>query len=860
MRFVSRRALAFVMTLVPALTICRFAKGEVIARHGQCFLENVDGLLVLHLKGTPAEMGYAHGRLMADKVRTVYQALGAVLNREVNPNDQKAVAAVARPHIPQKYVDEIHAIAAGANDVPGDPVVDPNRLFELHCWDEIVREAERGICGHFAVMGGATPNGHTIMGVQRDDEQAVRRGVQDGAVVIIYEPADGHTFCSVAWAGFAGVMTGMNSQGLAISEAAFPAFDQRAEGLPLSLQLRMVMEQAWNVGAAEYLLRSARRTVAGNVLVADGLGSTATRAFEFTANRFESFSENDSRENFEYEVRDGGVACYVTLFDPPALLNLPSGHGTINTTISRRFQNGIVRSSMFTHHEGIAGSQTPPLLELQCNWVMTLGLRNPEFIDIIDMSPSLPATYPYRSLDIVFMVDKIVSKQARDIISPVLAGALDLFMPGWEAEIYRPEYAALTRYWLLRERVKAALGQIDVAKAIQILGGNQTPEPYNVLTDPNTLHSVVFDATALEVWVATAAPKGTSGKPDANLQTYRRLDFAGHVTYPLTIQTTPVTGEVFVNGVSWGSAPQARRLAPGQYTVSFGQVAGYATPEQQIATVGPDGTVSVVGTYVPMRRLTITVDGQGSVRPSGGDFKEGTQLGLTAIPAEGSYFVSWTGDYAGSQPTLVLTIVKDTSITVHFSLTPPGYSSLTVLNQGEGTVEPASGVYPTGSDVVVTATPLQGWYFAGWTGDVLSGEATVHVLLDGNKTLTADFRKLASVNVEIQGTGDVILDPPGGLYVPGTSVTLTAQAQGPTSQWRFVEWRGDLQSKDNPAMLVVDSDKQIVAVFEAIDDDPGRLFPPCAAIPSGLLLCMVLVGGILITSRGRSLLQRDRFR
>jgi len=65
----------------------------------------------------------------------------------------------------------------------------------------------------------------------------------------------------------------------------------------------------------------------------------------------------------------------------------------------------------------------------------------------------------------------------------------------------------------------------------------------------------------------------------------------------LSVDTTPVKGEVFVNGLSWGIAPQSRRVQVGSYTVSFGAVTGYATPSTQTVSVNKDQTTTVVGMY-----------------------------------------------------------------------------------------------------------------------------------------------------------------------------------------------------------------------------------------------------------------------
>ena len=64
------------------------------------------------------------------------------------------------------------------------------------------------------------------------------------------------------------------------------------------------------------------------------------------------------------------------------------------------------------------------------------------------------------------------------------------------------------------------------------------------------------------------------------------------------------------------------------------------------------------------------------------------------------------------------------------------------------------------------------------------------------------------------GNGIVALDPPGGVYDPGTVVTLTAV---PDPGWKFVSWEGvAVFPPDNPvATITMDSDKTVTAHFES---------------------------------------------
>ncbi len=69
------------------------------------------------------------------------------------------------------------------------------------------------------------------------------------------------------------------------------------------------------------------------------------------------------------------------------------------------------------------------------------------------------------------------------------------------------------------------------------------------------------------------------------------------ITGTLTVDTSPVAGEVFVNGTSWGVAPQSRVVQVGVYVVTFGDVEGYYTPADQVANVYENFETNIEGVY-----------------------------------------------------------------------------------------------------------------------------------------------------------------------------------------------------------------------------------------------------------------------
>jgi hypothetical protein len=70
-----------------------------------------------------------------------------------------------------------------------------------------------------------------------------------------------------------------------------------------------------------------------------------------------------------------------------------------------------------------------------------------------------------------------------------------------------------------------------------------------------------------------------------------------------------------------------------------------------------------------------------------------------------------------------------------------------------------------------------------------------------------------TVNVSPTGSGTATLNPPGGTYTAGTTVTLTAN---PSTGYHFASWSGDIpqdHETDTPLTITIDSNKSITANF-----------------------------------------------
>ncbi|MCL4863592.1 MAG: InlB B-repeat-containing protein, partial [Caldilineaceae bacterium] len=245
------------------------------------------------------------------------------------------------------------------------------------------------------------------------------------------------------------------------------------------------------------------------------------------------------------------------------------------------------------------------------------------------------------------------------------------------------------------------------------------------------------------------------------------------------------------------------------FTGWSGDLAGDANP----ATLTMDASKSVTANFVPLYPLSITIIGDGGAverTPDASDYLAGAQVTLTAVANPGWRFTGWSGDAQSNEPSITLTMDSAKAVTATF--VEEEYT-LTLNTQGEGgiTVDPAKPFYRYGDEVILTATPAEGWVFSAWNGDALSGENPYTLLIDGDKTVTAQFLDAAfTLTTATDGSGTIVVTPNLPHYAPGAEVTVEA---APEAGWAFTGWSGDLAGDINPATLIMDGDKSVVAHF-----------------------------------------------
>lgn len=255
--------------------------------------------------------------------------------------------------------------------------------------------------------------------------------------------------------------------------------------------------------------------------------------------------------------------------------------------------------------------------------------------------------------------------------------------------------------------------------------------------------------------------------------------------------------------------------------------------ESNTITFGPWTTPSDQPT------LTVSLQGQGTVTssPAGINcgtgcsyaFTQGIPVNLTATPANGHVFSSWSGACTGSSTTCQVTMQSAKNVTAKFTAHPLGQFGLTVVVRGSGTVTGGGIDCPNtcsqgetaNSNVTLKATPSQHMTFTGWSGACTGTSLTCKVTMSQAQTVHANFASASQYTLSVtSGTGGTVTTQPAGIdcgtvcqasFDSGTQVTVDAD---PAPGYVFISWSGACAGTQT-CDLTMDGNQSLKATFAA---------------------------------------------
>jgi len=273
---------------------------------------------VLHLRGSPYEMGYQQGVLLRQEIRGRVASLYGELTLDPLPLLLQEARLL---EIPDEFREEMLGLAQGAGvsytdilllniwpQLAGGPRSEEalNELFTtFQPWfpphvevgspfatpdESASRWFSLSPGAIFAFFGEASKSGSLFHGVEGD--MALER-----VLLILYEPEVGNAFVSLSGPGMVGVRMGLNEEKISVAYLDVPSLDSSLRGVLLPFTLRQALQYSGDIPQALRIIASAPRTGGANVVIGDGKPASAA-ALEVAVPRHALFEAQD-----DYVVR-----------------------------------------------------------------------------------------------------------------------------------------------------------------------------------------------------------------------------------------------------------------------------------------------------------------------------------------------------------------------------------------------------------------------------------------------------------------------------------------------------------------------------------------------------------------------------
>jgi isopenicillin-N N-acyltransferase like protein len=336
------RLAALTLSVLALAVASARAETKTIARCGQRFLEEVDGYRVLHLKGSPYEMGYQQGAILKDEIREQVHFLFDVKAMEMKVevagfnllSPKRAIAGIARTqkkYVPERFQEELRGLADGAGMTVEDATI-ANFIPEMFH------------CSGFAISGSATKDGTLYHG--RVLDYGCDWKLQEHAVLTIAEPDGKIPYLNVTYAGFIGSVTGMNAKQISIGEMGGRGLGHW-EGVPMAFLVRMALEEASTLEEAIATFRDHPRTCEYYYVIADGKSGQGV-GMEASWDKFNLIKMGGSHERLPHAVKDAVLLSADDRYEVLAK-RVKAGHGTFDAESARHLMDRPVAMKSNLH-------------------------------------------------------------------------------------------------------------------------------------------------------------------------------------------------------------------------------------------------------------------------------------------------------------------------------------------------------------------------------------------------------------------------------------------------------------------------------------------------------------------------------
>lgn len=249
------------------------------------------GLPVLHLEGDPYHRGFEEGRLLKKEIQAETAGVFKYLRDQLPIPfvDRLLIHKVLdnawnklRPYVSFNEFLELQGIAHGSK-------ISLQKILRLHALPEVYPTW----CTNGAYWGAATKDGRLIALRNLDWNREI--GVHSYAAVKFHKMEGMKNYVNIGYAGFSGVLSGMNEAGISVGQIGSTSTDETMKGVPMYFLLKRILEKSGSLEDAKAIFSAYDLTRGYNYVIADAVKHKAM-AVEATAHHVAFFKDDDPAE------------------------------------------------------------------------------------------------------------------------------------------------------------------------------------------------------------------------------------------------------------------------------------------------------------------------------------------------------------------------------------------------------------------------------------------------------------------------------------------------------------------------------------------------------------------------------------
>ena len=306
----------FVPSQVPVVQV-----NDSLRRWGSSSLRiDPDGLYEMRVCGGPFERGEAIGKLGEDLLYQQEKAFADKLFEMVPSSRYRAflhyfITIFNRrmgASVPLEYRQEIKAMSASCThefDEFGSPYERQMQYHSAHDIGHVMQDYMLVGCTSFAVWGRESADSSLLMA--RNFDFYMGEEFAKNKLVLFEKPDSGYAYVSVTWPGMLGVVSGMNTQGLAVTINASKLEVPSSSATPISILVKSILQYASNIEEAETIAASFKTFVCESILVGSANDGRAV-IIEKTPSAMGVYSPEGDSESSRMTTASSGGASAVT--------------------------------------------------------------------------------------------------------------------------------------------------------------------------------------------------------------------------------------------------------------------------------------------------------------------------------------------------------------------------------------------------------------------------------------------------------------------------------------------------------------------------------------------------------------------